>query len=177
MKPKTCPTCKKKFEPYNYKTRFCSIGCVPKKEPKAKQCSSPTCENEFTPLLSTQKYCSSKCLYENKKSRLNGKTAKIKPISGKQKKLQAKYLKLRIEFLERLENQRCPVFPKQRATTVHHKMGRKGFADGWAEENEVPLLLDTRFWLAASMAGHEYIEQNPIWAKRKGFSLNRIGKN
>ena len=72
------------------------------------------------------------------------------------------YLKDRVTFLLKKENQKCPV-TGGRTTDVHHKKGRIG-----------SLLLDQRFWLAVSADGHVKIEKNPIWAKEKGFSLNRI---
>ncbi|WP_262885687.1 hypothetical protein [Myroides sp. LoEW2-1] len=36
------------------------------------------------------------------------------------------------------------------------------------------LFLDTRYWLAVSREGHRMIEENPKWAKEKGYSLNRL---
>ena len=96
-----------------------------------------------------------------------------KKQSKKQSVLNAKYSVIRIEFLSKPENQICPV-TKKMATEVHHKKGRKGFADQWARDNNIPLLIDVRFFLGVSRYGHEKIENNPEWAKENGYSLNRI---
>lgn len=71
-------------------------------------------------------------------------------------------------------NKVCAVFPDQKATTIHHKKGKVGYADDWAREHDIPLWLDERFWLAVSMDGHTKIENNPEWAKENNFSLNRL---
>lgn len=71
------------------------------------------------------------------------------------------------------ENPICPI-TGENTTDIHHKKGRIGFADDWARENKITLFLDKRFWLAVSRNGHRQIEENPIWAKEKGYSLNRI---
>ena len=77
------------------------------------------------------------------------------------------------KFMIKPENQKCPITGRQ-TKDVHHKMGRIGFADEWARLNNIPLLLDTRFWLAVSREGHRKIEENPEWAKENNYSLKRI---
>lgn len=49
------------------------------------------------------------------------------------------------------------------AAHVHHKKGRIG-----------DLLNDTKYFLAVCQIDHDYIERHPIWAKEKGYSLNRL---
>lgn len=97
----------------------------------------------------------------------------IPKVSKKRAIENAKYTVKRLEFLGKPENRICPV-TGQEATDVHHKMGRVGFADQWARINNIPLLLDVRFWLAVSREGHNKIEMNPEWAKEKGYSQNRL---
>ncbi len=46
---------------------------------------------------------------------------------------------------------------------IHHKKGRIG-----------DLLNDTKYFLAVCQTDHDYIERHPIWAKEKGYSLNRL---
>lgn len=94
-------------------------------------------------------------------------------VSKKRAVENAKYTAKLIVFLGKPENQKCPVTGQQ-TTECHHKMGRVGFADSWARINNIPLLLDERFWLAVSRKGHERIELNPEWAKENGYSLNRL---
>lgn len=101
------------------------------------------------------------------KNKANGKTEEkkntiIPKISKKRKVENAKYLVLRIEFLGKKENAICPV-TGEKTTEIHHKKGRVG-----------SLFLDTNFWLAVSRGGHLEIENNPEWAKQKGYSLNRL---
>lgn len=50
-----------------------------------------------------------------------------------------------------------------KATEVHHKKGRIG-----------KLLNDTDYFLAVCRKDHVFIENNPLWAKQKGYSINRI---
>ncbi|KPE51003.1 hypothetical protein [Chryseobacterium indologenes] len=97
----------------------------------------------------------------------------IRKVSKKQAIIDAKYIAAKIQFMGKIENKICPV-TGQETTDVHHKMGRIGFADQWARINNVPLLLDSRFWLAVSREGHRQIEENPTWAKEMGYSLNRL---
>ena len=49
------------------------------------------------------------------------------------------------------------------ATTVHHAKGRIG-----------PLIHDKRYFKSACMPCHEKIEDNPVWAKKMGYSINRL---
>lgn len=86
------------------------------------------------------------------------KPGKIRPLSKKREKENKEYLEKRLKFLE---GKFCPV-TGDKATQVHHKKGRIG-----------KLLLDEEFWLAVSAKGHKKIEENPEWAKKMGYSLNR----
>jgi hypothetical protein len=58
-------------------------------------------------------------------------------------------------------------------TDVHHSKGRTGFAD----DKEIPLLLDVRYWIAVCSEAHKYIEMNPVFAKENGYSESRLTKN
>jgi hypothetical protein len=129
-----------------------------------KKCADKDCNNEFKQYNSLTKYCSSKCKNKNRKPNLQLKSLykPIKKVSDKRKIQNAKYLVLRIEFLGRPENQKCPITGKP-TTDVHHMKGRIG-----------DLLLDTRYWVALSREGHKYVEENPEWAKENGYSLNRL---
>ena len=89
----------------------------------------------------------------------------MKPIPKVSKKRQIKNLQysvLRTEFLGKKENQICPITGKP-TTDIHHKKGRVG-----------ELFLDTKYWVALSREGHRFVEENPEWAKEKGYSLNRL---
>lgn len=153
---------------------------------KPKKCRGNNCDNTFTPGSSLDKYCSFKCAKpylkpmnrsgiqpsnSNKRERIIRKPIKV--MSTKMKTQLAKYHRLKIKFMERPENKLCPV-NKQPTTDVHHMMGRVGFADDFARENDIPLLLDERFWLAVSRSGHRWIEENPTQAKERGFSHDRL---
>lgn len=132
------------------------------------------CGTEFKKYRTTDKYCSGVCQFKDKKPDLTLKSPKpIRKISKKQAVLNAQYLVANKEFLSKAENQICPV-TKQKATEVHHKKGRVGYADEWARENNIPLSLDVRFFLAVSRKGHRQIEENPEWAKEMGYSLSRL---
>jgi hypothetical protein len=73
-----------------------------------------------------------------------------------------------------IKGKKCAVFPNLLATQVHHMLGRVGYADEWARENNIPLLLDERFWLPTSDEGHDMITENSAWAWENGFSFKRV---
>jgi hypothetical protein len=102
----------------------------------------------------------------------------IKPI----KPATTKLAKARLEYIKRkkvwIVDKMCAVYPKLVATQIHHKISREHnqYADDWARERGIPLLLDERHWLAVSAEGHKKIEEHPVWAKIRGFSIDRLSK-
>lgn len=70
----------------------------------------------------------------------------------------------------------CPVMgtPITMESQIHHKRGRTGYADQWARDLDISLLIDVRYFLAVSAEGHKKIEDNPDWAKERGYSLDRL---
>jgi len=108
---------------------------------------------------------------ERKASQPEKKRKAIKPFSAKRKDENAIYSQRRMIFLEGKE---CAVNEGFEATEVHHKKGRQGYADQWAKDRGITLLLDERFWLPVSASGHRYIELHPAEAKEKGWSLSRL---
>jgi len=138
-----------------------------------KKCRS--CSNAFTPKYkTTEVFCSLNCAKEGKKPDLKLKSFKTIPKVSKKRQVEnLQYQVLRTEFLAKKENQICPI-TRTEATTVHHKMGRIGFADQWARDNNISLYLDTRHWVSLSMEGHKFVEENPEWSKDNGYSLNRL---
>lgn len=99
-----------------------------------------------------------------KQNAKNYNKSKIAPRSKKRIAQEKIYSQLRKAFLNKEENRICPIMGT-RATTIHHKKGKIG-----------DLLTDTRYWVALSMEGHVFVEQNPNWAKENGYSLNRLDK-
>lgn len=132
-------------------------------KPKIGQCIDCPPGTPEKPL--TAKRCSTH--YWNHRASL--KPVKIKeigkPIPRRSKKRTVQELQYNADvkvFLGKPENRICPVTGQQ-TNQVHHKKGRIG-----------SLLLDQRYWLAVSPEGHRQIENNPIWAKEKGYSLDRL---
>lgn len=97
----------------------------------------------------------------------------IPKVSKKRTIENLKYKVLRIEFLGKKENKICPITGKP-TTEIHHKAGRVGFADEWARNEGISLMLDTRHWIALSREGHRQVEESPEWAKENGYSINRL---
>jgi len=131
------------------------------------------CGEKFTPKFSSfEKTCQEidcKTQWDmsevKKQKKPNLKLSKIKPIkkvSDKRALDNIIYNSERIKFLQLPENKICPI-TKQPTTDVHHMKGRIG-----------SLLLDKRYWKALSREGHKFVEENPIWAKENGYSLNRL---
>lgn len=124
---------------------------------KCKQCG-----DDFKPFNSLQKFCSAKCM------KLGKGYKQIRKVSEKRQAENEIYSQLRKVFLNKPENKYCPVMKQLKnvdviATTVHHRKGRLG-----------ELLNNTKYWVALSMEGHEYVEKNPTWAKENGYSLDRL---
>lgn len=150
------------------------------KQKEFKNCRNKDCGKQFRPFKTTDKYCSQPCYRlceettgKTKKPRIIKKVYEpIRKVSKKQARLNAQYTSARRAFLLMPENKFCAVFPSRLATEVHHKMGRVGTAD----EHEIPLIIDVRFFLPVSRQGHVTIEENPEWAKKQGFSLSRLKK-
>lgn len=86
----------------------------------------------------------------------------IKKVSKKQQSRNARYAKVKREYLT--EHPICEVDGcKQLATDIHHKKGKIG-----------DLLCDKNHFLAVSRMCHQKIELNPAWAKENGYSENRL---
>jgi hypothetical protein len=120
--------------------------------------------------------CATHAFEARKAERVKGKQPfkpKIKKVSDKMAKALAEYSKMKKEWIK---GKRCAVFPEKWATDVHHKKGRVGYADWWARQNNIPLLIDIRFWLPVSREGHTKIENLKGWALEKGYSLPRNEK-
>ena len=91
------------------------------------------------------------------------KPRKLRRRSIAMSKRMKEYAKLKEQFLQ--DNPQCQVFPWicecnqfRPATQIHHIRGRAG-----------SLLLDTRFWMAVSQEGHEFIHKNPELARKHGY--------
>jgi hypothetical protein len=90
------------------------------------------------------------------------KPYKIKPRSKKMDKQMKEYNQKREAFLR--ANPIC-VVTGEKATEIHHSAGRIG-----------KMLLDETYWKPVSRKGHIHIEENPDWAKERGYSISRLSK-
>jgi len=136
-------------------------------------CRYSECGKEFRKHKTTDKYCSYACEIADNGFPEKKKSKPIPKFSKKREALNDEYLIIRNEFLSKFENKICPI-TKQPTTEVHHKAGRIGFADEWARLNNVPLLIDVRYFLGVSRNGHRWIEENPEEAKKLGYSVDRL---
>lgn len=124
------------------------------------------CGTGFSQHNSLDKYCSFSCkLKFGKPPNLKLKPLiNINKVSKKRKIDNLKYLAQRIIFLGKPQNKICPITGAE-TTDIHHKKGRVG-----------DLFLDQNYWIALSRLGHKYVEENPDWAKKNGYSLHRLSK-
>lgn len=87
-----------------------------------------------------------------------------------------RYTPLRKEYLLRPENENCAIKGtncQYRANTIEHTKGRGDYyVDDWAEENDIPLTLDERFWLPACILCNGELETNTELSKK--FQLSKI---
>jgi len=131
------------------------------------------CGNEFRLYRTTDKYCSPSCKSKDQKKEPVKIKSPIKKVSKKQAVLNGKYSVKRIEFLSKPENKFCFVDGCGKlATTVEHRMGRKGFADDWARDNNIPLIIDERFFAPCCLEHNLEFERNPELSNK--YQLSRI---
>jgi hypothetical protein len=59
---------------------------------------------------------------------------------------------------------------------AHHMHGRSDstYFDEWAEEHDIVLTLDERFWKPLCSEAHSYVTKNSKWAWENGYSFKRI---
>lgn len=112
------------------------------------------------------------CVNEGRYCRLHlnysiPQVAEVNKKSDKQKKVEAKYKKVRKKFLE--EHPVCLAALQgctKQATEVHHMAGK-------ANEE---LYLDTQLFLPVCHNCHVIVEKHPAFAKQNGLSVSRHSK-
>lgn len=90
------------------------------------------------------------------------KRKRIPQMSEKMKADNKKYLKARTNFLSLnlvCQFEKCT----NKATQVHHRKGRIG-----------SLLINENYFMAVCSTCHQIIEENPEYAKEKGYSVSRL---
>lgn len=106
--------------------------------------------------------------------------AKPKPINKRSDKraLDEKQYSINSKlFLSLPENKKCFVdVCKRKANTVEHTKGRKGYADKWARDNDVGLLLDERYWKPCCLQHNQEFENNPELSKKYQLSQLHDGQ-
>jgi hypothetical protein len=139
------------------------------------KCSIPECPNipERNGTCSSHNRSARKA--ESDALKVKKKQKPIKHMSNKLANYYKRYVDIRDEWIK---GKMCVVFPALPAIEPHHAHGRSynEFYDDWAVYNDIPLLLDTRFWKPVSRAGHIQIEGSPEWAYKMGFSESRLSK-
>jgi len=94
----------------------------------------------------------------------------INKVSEKRKPQLKEYAALREKFLL---NKWCAVHGRNCIPTdLHHAKGRIG-----VNEDGLPMLLDVRYFVAVCREAHKMIEENPEYAKEKGYSFSRLATN
>lgn len=142
------------------------------------------CNNKFEPTVFLQKFCESPdCKTAEKewqKDKVLGtvkKTPKPIPKVSEKRKLENRdYEKIRIEVLTEAKFKCFIDGCKNVANTCEHRMGRKGFADQWARDNNIPLLVDKRFLAACCNYHNLELENNPELSKQYQLSKIHGGK-
>lgn len=94
----------------------------------------------------------------------------INKFSEKRKKLNPLYEKIRIEVLNEAKFKCFIDGCNNVANTIEHLMGRKGFADQLAKDNNIPLLIDKRYLRACCLVHNGELETNPELSKQYQYS-------
>jgi hypothetical protein len=136
---------------------------------KLKKCK---CGKEFKQYNSLNSYCSFECKNKfGKPANLKLKDCTpIKKVSDKRKELNKIYESVRIEILSESKFKCFIDGCTNVANTVEHLMGRKGFADQWAKDNNIPLLIDKRYLRPCCLVHNGELETNPELAKKYQYS-------
>lgn len=120
-------------------------------------------------------YCSYACKAKHYKEK--GKKTKVNPISKTRCKESKIYALKRIAFLT--QHTECEIKGSNctsKATTIEHSMGRKGYADDWARDNNISLYLDERYWKASCHNCNLELENNPELSRKHQLSKIHGGK-
>jgi hypothetical protein len=92
----------------------------------------------------------------------------INKFSEKREQDLKQYAKLKQKFML---NKWCAYHGKPcLSIDIHHQMGRSGFAD----DQQIPLLLDVRYWIPVCRQAHDWITEHSKEAIEQGFSYSRI---
>lgn len=83
------------------------------------------------------------------------------------------YEYVRNKYLSKPENKFCRIFCGKLAVEVHHVARRVGYADQFARDNDIPLLIDVRYFMAVSREGHNWIHEDEVRAEKLGY-IKRI---
>lgn len=111
------------------------------------------------------------CVSERKeKASLKKPRTPIRKVSAKREVLNKDYEKVRIEVLTEAKFKCFIEGCTNIANTCEHLMGRKGFADEWARDNNIPLLVDKRFLRACCLTHNGELESNPELSKKYQYS-------
>lgn len=89
----------------------------------------------------------------------------IRPMSKKLSKERKTYREMREEFLSKIDNRFCAVYPSLPSEEIHHMRGRGKY------------LNDTTTWLAVSRLGHVWLHENVSEAIKRGFIKSRLSTN
>ncbi len=136
-------------------------------------CTYELCEN-YTEG-STQ-FCATHNAELRKAERMAKKVKIVKPIRKVSAQRSSQMFSYSANKAAFLKGKKCPIYPMEPCTSLHHMAGRTGYIDEWATEKGITATMDERYWLACSVRGHERIELNPQWAKEKGYSVSRLTK-
>jgi hypothetical protein len=144
---------------------------------KLKVCADKDCCNDFKQYNSLQKYCSPACTNKNRKVDLKLKPIyNIPKVSEKRKALIPVYEKVRIEVLTEAKFKCFIDGCNNVANTCEHTMGRVGYADEWARENNITLYVDKRYLKACCLHHNGELENNPELSKKHQLSKIHGGK-
>lgn len=139
--------------------------------PKLKKCKNAECSKEFMPFKTTDQFCSYKC------KKASGKAKPPNRFSDKRKKEIPIYSALSAEFLSKPENEFCFIDGcYNKADSIEHLKGRRGYADQWARDNNIPMLNDTRFWAPCCWDHNGELERNPTLSHKYQLSKIHNGK-
>lgn len=115
---------------------------------------------------------------------LDRKGARVEVSDGNKaiNKMSAKSGKVNQRYLTRLrtwkKGKKCEAHFVHDCSTVitcHHMCGKGNhYHDEWAEENDVPLTCDERFWKPLCLNAHAYITEHSKFAWENGYSFKRI---
>jgi hypothetical protein len=136
----------------------------------------PKCPHCGTLKVERNGYCATYNFEQRKADRTKIKEKKpINKISPHRRALNVIYAQKKDKYL--FDHPNCEYHGKDcKGGILHHMAGREGFIDLYAEEHDIPALVDDRYFMNLCQLIHDQATEHSAWAIEQGISVSRTSK-